>query len=319
MQTRNIGTAMIENRLAAFKWIAAVGIVVAYLGVVLYCEVRTYTLLARTIEAGLLPLALVGVFCQGILAVSLPLLIHHGSEPGPHRLWAMLLYAADILVMGFNAVLDASLHTGAEVTAPLQMWAQFGVPAVPVALLAGVAVLWLVDPAQRDRDLTASVRAATRFALAQQVIDAASGTEVNEDVQAYARAFARQLVAETLGQATAHKALRAPDKAVVIVPSTASARTRKTTSKTVRAEKPADAPGAVPETGKPELSDDLRARALDLVRQGQRYGVVNEDDVSALVKYLGQPADVPAPVAQPRTKKAARPSKNGAKAGAPNA
>jgi hypothetical protein len=54
--------------------------------------------------------------------------------------------------------------------------------------LSYVAALWLVDPAQRERDLTASVRAATRFALAQQVIDAASGTEVNEDVQAYARA-----------------------------------------------------------------------------------------------------------------------------------
>lgn len=211
MFTKNsIGTAMGEAKAAALKWLALVLVLLCYLGAIGYAEVRNYTLLARTLEASLLPLATVGIVCLGLLALGLPLLLHYGTEPGKHRLWVILLYAADLAIMGVNAVLDASLHTGATAPGWLSAWAVYVVPTVPILMMAGVAVLWLLDPAQHERDLTAQVRAATRAALAQRVVDAAAQADVNDAVEAAAQAFTAQIVTEALGQAMPRKALPAP-------------------------------------------------------------------------------------------------------------
>ena len=119
--SKNIETALQEHKSAALRWLAGTMGVMVYLGMVGYAEVRNYTLLARTIDLALLPLAIVGVVAMGLTALALPLLIHHGTEPGAHRLFAMLFYGGDLVLMATNAVLDAALHTTDALTEPLQL------------------------------------------------------------------------------------------------------------------------------------------------------------------------------------------------------
>jgi len=214
MESKSLGSMLKDAQAAGLRWLAGVLLIVVYTGGVGYAEVRNFTLLRKTLDADLLPLAILGIVCLGILAFALPMLIHHNTEPGPHRLAAYLLYFADLVIMGANAVIDANIHTGNNLSEALQAWLTYGVPTVPIMMVFGVGALWILSPEQKERDLWAQVRAATRATLAQRVADEANSPDVNEDIIDAARALTRQIVSESLGQALpdrkAQAALPAP-------------------------------------------------------------------------------------------------------------
>jgi len=108
--SNSIGTLMQESQHRAIKVIAyALGLLV-YLGGILYAESRAYSLFTKTIDAELLPVALIGIVALGLTAIAAPLAHHFGTSPGVQRIFLDVFYAFDIFAMGANAVLDAALH-----------------------------------------------------------------------------------------------------------------------------------------------------------------------------------------------------------------
>lgn len=201
MESGNLGTMMKNAQAAGLRWLAGLLTVIVYLGGIVFAEVHNWTLLAKTMDSNLIVLAGVGVVAMGLMAIALPLLIHYNTEPGPHRLTALGLYGLDLAIMAINTVIDANMHTGAPLTDALKAWMYWVVPVVPLIMVFGVGVLWLLSPDQRERDTWASIQAATARTLQQKVMAKASGEEVDERIDAAADVLLHRVLGEALDDA----------------------------------------------------------------------------------------------------------------------
>lgn len=211
MQT-TVATAMKENSRRTLRGLAVTLSLVIYFSALLYAGVRSYTLFAATVEQELLPLALLGILAIELTAVALPLSVHFWTAPGPQRMVALGFYLLDLGLIVGNCVLDAAHHSGAALPTFLQAYGTYAVPALPVICMVGWALLWTLDPASREHDMAASVRAATHEALMGQIQKAAEAVDISQMVEAAAEESARALVGETLGRAP-RRALVAPSQA----------------------------------------------------------------------------------------------------------
>ena len=195
----SIGVQMQEGQSRAFKAIAyALGLIV-YLGGIAYAEARAFSLFSRTIDAELLPVALIGIVALGLTALAAPLAHHFGTAPGVQRIVLDVFYAFDILAMAANAVLDAALHNSANLTELLLLWKAYVLPALPLVCLAGWTAFFMLDPAHRKRDLFLAARAATEEVLTNRVMEQMKAADLSEVVDAAARAAAAEIVGQTVG------------------------------------------------------------------------------------------------------------------------
>lgn len=199
--TTTVHTALKENSRRALKGLAIVLSVLVYIAGLVYAGVRSYDLFARTIPADLLPLALLGIVALELTALGLPIAIHYWTAPGPQRMAALGFYLLDLGLIAANAVLDAAHNAGTLLPDFMAAYGVYGVPALPIVCMVGWALVWALDPASREHDLTMAVRAATFDAMLSQVIEEAKATDISEDVRAAAAQRARAIVGETLGRA----------------------------------------------------------------------------------------------------------------------
>jgi len=200
---------MRENSRRALRGLAVFLSLVIYLAGLVYAGVRSYSLFAATIAPDLLPLAVLGIVALELTAVGLPLAIHFWTAPGAQRLAALGFYLLDLALIVANAILDAARHSGDLLPGFLTAYGVYAVPALPVVCMVGWALLWALDPASREHDMAATVRAATHEALMAQIQKAAESVDITEAVESAAGEAARALVGETLGRAPRRAALPA--------------------------------------------------------------------------------------------------------------
>jgi hypothetical protein len=205
--TTTVSSAMKENSRRALKGLAVFLSILVYLAGLIYAGVRSYSLFARTVDPGLLPLAILGIIALEVSALALPLAVHYWTTPGAQRLAALGFYLLDLDLIVANAILDAAHHSGTLLPGFLTAYGVYAVPALPVACMVGWALLWALDPSSREHDMVASVRAATHEALMTQIAKAAESVDISQAVEEAAGEAARALVGETLGRAPRRAAL----------------------------------------------------------------------------------------------------------------
>jgi hypothetical protein len=208
-----VSSAMKDNGRKALKGLAVFLSVIVYLAGLIYAGVRSYSLFARTVDADLLPLAVLGIVALEVSALALPLAVHCWTSPGAQRLAALGFYVLDLGLIVVNAILDAANHSGTLLPGFLQAYGIYAVPALPVACMIGWALLWALDPSSREHDMVQAVRAATHEALMAQIAKAAESVDITQQVEAAAGEAARALVGETLGAFPAGKT--APRRALL--------------------------------------------------------------------------------------------------------
>jgi hypothetical protein len=193
---------MQENQHRAFKVIAYTLGLFVYLGGILYAEARAYSLFTKTIDAELLPIAIVGIVALGLTAIAAPLAHHFGTAPGVQRIFLDVFYAADLLAMIANAVLDSALHSEGTMTSLLSFWKMYILPSLPLLMLIGWGIFFALDPSHRKRDMLMSARAATEEVLTNRVIEQMKATDLTDIVDSAARDAAREIVGQTVGGST---------------------------------------------------------------------------------------------------------------------
>jgi len=195
-----VGDLMSEAKRRAFKALAIFVGIAVYAGMLLYAGVHNYSLFVRGLREDLVIFALLGLFTLELSAVGLPLAIHFWTAPGVHRIAALAFYLADLTLLGGNAVLDFHLNAGLPLTPWMRLYLDFVAPATPLLVGLMWSILFILDPANRIRDMEMELAAAARMALANRIAEAAKAADVNQIVEGAAQAMARDLVARAVGR-----------------------------------------------------------------------------------------------------------------------
>jgi hypothetical protein len=195
-----VGDLMGEARRRAFGALAIFVGLAVYAGMLVYAGVHNYSLFVRGLREDLVIFALLGLFTLELSAIGLPLAIHFWTAPGVHRVAALTFYFVDLLLLAGNAVLDFRLNAGLELTEPMRLYLDFIAPATPLVVGLMWSVLFILDPANRIRDMEIELAAAARSALAARIAEAAKAADVNAIVEEAAREMARDLVARAVGR-----------------------------------------------------------------------------------------------------------------------
>jgi hypothetical protein len=192
---------MKENSRRALRGLAVTLSLIIYLAGLVYAGVRSYSLFAATVEPSLLPLAIIGIVALELTAIGLPLTLHFWTAPGAQRLATLGFYLLDLALIVGNSILDAAHHSGTLLPGFLNAYGVYALPALPVMCMVGWALIWALDPSNREQDMIASVRTATHEALMAQIQKAAESVDISQAIEHAAGEAARALVSETLGNA----------------------------------------------------------------------------------------------------------------------
>jgi hypothetical protein len=195
-----VGDLMQEARRRAFRSLVLFLGIAAYAVALIYAGVHNYALLSRGVPPELIIFALLGLFGLEISAVALPLAVHFWTAPGLHRIAALAFYAVDALLLFGNSILDFHLNANLDLPAWMDLYLRYIAPATPLVVGAMWAALFILDPANRLRDVEMEMAAAARLALAARIAEAARAAEVNEIVEAAARQMAMELAARAVGR-----------------------------------------------------------------------------------------------------------------------
>jgi hypothetical protein len=195
-----VGDLMSESRRRAFRALAIFVGLAVYAGMLVYAGVHNYSLFTRGLREDLVIFALLGLFTLELSAIGLPLAIHFWTAPGVHRIAALAFYFADLALLTGNAVLDFRLNAELALTEPMRIYLDFIAPATPLIVGLMWSMLFILDPANRIRDMEMELASAARSALATRIAEAAKAADVNAIVEEAARAMARDLVARAVGR-----------------------------------------------------------------------------------------------------------------------
>jgi len=195
----NIGDTMAKGRDKALKSLAVLMGLLVYAGALLYSAVHNYGLLTRGVEAGMIPLALLGVVALELTALALPLALHYWTFAPMQRLAAFAFYALDMLLVVGNVVTDFAMTAGEALPGWLLIYVAYAAPAAPVIMGLGLSVLLLLDTSSREKALTETLRAATRESLAGRIAEQARSADISQAVEVAAAELTRQIVNDTLG------------------------------------------------------------------------------------------------------------------------
>lgn len=195
----NISDTMTKGRDNALKSLAVLLGLVVYAGALLYSAVHNYSLLTRGVEAGMIPLALLGVLALELTALALPLALHYWTFAPAQRLAAFAFYALDMFLVIGNVITDFALTAGEALPAWLMIYVAYAAPAAPVIMSAGWSVLFLLDTSSREKAMAESLRAATRESLAARIAEEAKNADITQAVNMAAAELTRNIVNDTLG------------------------------------------------------------------------------------------------------------------------
>jgi len=199
-KTTTIGNAMKESSHRTYQMLAfGLGILVYFAGM-LYGAVRSYSLLANTVDPSLILWATIGIIALELTAVGLPLGIHFWFAPGPQRMAGLGFYAVDLVLIIANSIIDYGRHTGTLLPAFLTAYTTFVLPALPIIMMVAWAVLWMLDPSVRQRLMQMTVQAATHESVLSHMQDATEAIDIADMVRETAEETARAIVAQTLGR-----------------------------------------------------------------------------------------------------------------------
>ena len=184
----------------ALKKLTQIAGVLVYIGMIAYSAVHNWRLLSAGIAQNMQLWAALGVIGLELTALALPLAVHYWTFAPMQRISAFAFYALDLALIFANVILDYALvSNGAPLPSWLQVYKFYALPATPVIAGLGWSLLFLLDPAQRERALTETLRAATRESLAGRIAEAAKAADITEAVDSAANALAREIVGQTLG------------------------------------------------------------------------------------------------------------------------
>lgn len=195
----NVGNVIKEGKHRAIMALVMLASILVYLAMLLYSGVHNWSLMTKGVPEDMLIWAALGVVALEVSAVFLPLALHHWTHGPLHRIAALAFYALDAGLIFLNVVLDYAIVSGSDVPGWMTMYLSYIVPATPIIAGMGWSILWLLDPAQRERATVENLRSSTREALAVRIANEAANADVNALVQAAASRVARQIVRETLG------------------------------------------------------------------------------------------------------------------------
>lgn len=189
MERQTMGDIMASLDRSGWATLGKLILGVIYLAGVAYTGLHNWSLFSRTFPQDLQMLAWITLLVTEGAAIALPVVAHYMAAPGFQRLWAWILYALDFAFIAGNTILDGALNRGAELSEWMVTYSYF-VPAVPIIILAGIAIYWAADPSHRLRDVIQEARAASIEALASRIRQAAMEDHVNDIIDHSARALA---------------------------------------------------------------------------------------------------------------------------------
>lgn len=192
MERQTMGDIMAALDRSGWATLGKLILGVIYLAGVAYTGLHNWSLFKRTFPDSLETLVWITLVVTEGAAIALPIVAHYMAAPGFQRLWAWILYALDFAFIAGNTVLDGTLNRGAELSEWMVTYSYF-VPAVPVVLLAGIAIYWAADPSHRLRDVLEQARVASIETLANRIRHAATEEGVNDIIEDSARALARRV------------------------------------------------------------------------------------------------------------------------------
>lgn len=187
---------------------SAIGLgILAYMGAILYSGVRSWDLMVRTLPSDLLGFAVLGILVLELSALALPLALHYWTISGWHRTSAYVFYVADLILVAANAVLDSAHVSGAVLPGVMGVYSVWVVPAMPILVGAGWAVLLALDPNIKRNDKMREMQEQMRDRVHEMTLQELEAPEI----QQIAHAAAKRDALEIAGIARAPR-LPAPDK-----------------------------------------------------------------------------------------------------------
>lgn len=186
--------------------VSAIGIgIVAYIGAIAYSGVRSWDLMSRTLPTELLGFAVLGILVLELSALALPLALHYWTIDGWHRTSAYAFYVVDMILVAANAILDNAHFSGSILPGFMAWYSTWVVPAMPIMVGAGWAVLLALDPHIQRQDKLRAMQAKFEDSIHEQTL-----AELDtEEIRAIASAAARRGALEIAGLARAPR-IQAP-------------------------------------------------------------------------------------------------------------
>ena len=207
----SVGNELQAGKNKALKSLAQLAGLIVYAGMIAYSAVHNWRLLSAGIDSTMVIWAAVGVIALELTALALPIALHYWTFGAMHRIAAFAFYALDLTLIFANVVLDYALVSASgQLPNWLQIYKFYALPATPVIAGLGWSLLFLLDPAQKERALTETLAAATREALAIRIAEQAKAADIGEAVDETAGILAREIVGQTLGTGTRPQRLPAP-------------------------------------------------------------------------------------------------------------
>lgn len=184
---QSVGDIMQEAKLATMKRLVMLAGIVVYIAGVVYAEVHGFSLLSGGVQSDFLVWAYLGMVALGVSALALPLALHVWTFDATQRIAAFAFYFVDIALLAVNSFVDFETNTGQTLASWAQVYADYVLPATPVLCAVGWGLLFLLDPSQRLLQIQQTLKAAMQEALAAQIVEAAKGGDVTDEVKAAAR------------------------------------------------------------------------------------------------------------------------------------
>ena len=197
----NIGDILTKGRDEAVKRLAIGAGILVYVGMLAYSGVHNYSVMTRGLDGSMVVWAMLGVVALEVSAAALPLALHWWAYAPLHRYAAFAFYAVDIALIILNVVLDYAITAGETLPDWIKIYQFYGAPVVPIVAGLGWSVLFLLDPAQKERATNETLKAATREALSVRIAEQAKSTDISAAVESAAADLARSIVLDTLGGA----------------------------------------------------------------------------------------------------------------------
>jgi hypothetical protein len=194
-----VGDMMKKAPSEAVKHWVIVFSVLVYLAGIVYAETHGINALSNGTPPHLRIWALVGMIAAGVSAVLLPLALKVWTIEAKQRIAAYGFYLLDFAFLVFNSFVDFSQVSGAQLAPWAVTYYSYVLPASPVLVAIGWAILWELDPSVKQKVLQLSLRAAMREKMARKVADAAKGANVTATVNAAAEHEVERALTELFG------------------------------------------------------------------------------------------------------------------------
>ena len=196
----SIGDLVREGHSRAWRWFVGLLLVLVYLAGLGYSAVHQWRLLTRGLDPDLLMPAAAGIITLELMALALPLGLHHWFFDPYQRLAALLFYVLDLALIFLNVGISFTfVGLGKPMPTWVELYSEFVLPATPITAMVMSTALALLDPEVRRRAIALRVRAAASERLMIEIAQAATDEDIEVLVREAGEAYARVLVRQALG------------------------------------------------------------------------------------------------------------------------